>query len=155
MCFHSCQSLLSDDNDSSPEGLTPSLCGSLGDVSRFQRPFGSRQLHGVPLSPYFNSSPSGSLTDIPVVLINGAPEPGTPTRPSPEVRVRVHQHGQSVRSTSRSPSPQDTPTSMDRRPFHGMESVCVVSVLWSVLNFHLFTKCTCQHPPFHHIYRRV
>ncbi|KAL2086812.1 hypothetical protein ACEWY4_017871 [Coilia grayii] len=117
----SCQSLLSDDNDSSPEGLTPSLCGSLGDVSRPHRHFGSRQLHGVPLSPYLNSSPSGSLTDIPVVLINGAPERSMPSHPSPEPRVRVHHHSQSMRSTSRSPSPQDTPTSADRRPFHGSQ----------------------------------
>ncbi|XP_062400269.1 tensin-4-like isoform X2 [Sardina pilchardus] len=111
----SCQSLLSDDTDSSPENLTPS--GSLGDVSRGHRGFGSRQLHGVPLSPYLNSSPSGSLTDIPVVLLNGAPHPGTP-----EAQIRVIQH-HSVRSASRSPSPQETPTptSLDRRPFHGSQ----------------------------------
>ncbi|XP_041958596.1 tensin-4-like [Alosa sapidissima] len=112
----SCQSLLSDDTDSSPEGLTPSLSGSLGDVSRAHRPYGCRQLHGVPLSPYLNSSPSGSLTDIPVVLINGAPQSGTP-----EGHIRDHHHGLSVRSTSRSPSPQETPTSMDRRPFQGSQ----------------------------------
>lgn len=79
---HSNLSLASEDD--SPETIFPSMSGSCGDVSKM-RPFDNRHSPGKPvpirqehLHSKGGSSPAslfGSLTDIPVLLVNGAPEP--------------------------------------------------------------------------------
>ncbi|XP_022595750.1 tensin-4 [Seriola dumerili] len=71
--------------DDSPESIFTSMSGSCSDVSRM-RPFDNRHSPEKPLltkkehlhSKGGHSSPaslSGSLTDIPVLLVNGAPQP--------------------------------------------------------------------------------
>lgn len=96
--IHSNLSLASEDADS-PESICVSTPGSFSDVSRM-RPFDNRhspdkpsltkqghlqELHrkGAQSSP---ASLSGSLTDIPVLLVNGAPEPD----------LHVHSPGQEI-----------------------------------------------------------
>lgn len=94
-------SLFSEDSDS-PESLQFHTSGSFSDVSRPTGPFGSRQSPDRPSptgpspldhfqglhSKGIHSSPAslaGSLTDIPVVLVNGAPEPEYNQQPPPQM----------------------------------------------------------------------
>ncbi|XP_040000986.1 tensin-4-like [Xiphias gladius] len=90
---------LTSEDTYSPESILTSMSGSFSDVSRM-RPFDDRrspdkasqtkrghlqELHsrGAQSSP---ASLSGSLTDIPVLLVNGAPEPDLYTHsPGPEI----------------------------------------------------------------------
>lgn len=84
--LHSNLSLASEDADS-PESILTSTCGSFSDGFR-TRPFDNRHSPEKPsltkrghlqeLHKCTQSSPallSGSLTDIPVLLVNGAPQP--------------------------------------------------------------------------------
>ncbi|XP_062304504.1 tensin-4-like [Osmerus eperlanus] len=111
----SCQSLFSEDGDS-PERLMFRTSGSFSDVSRPTKPFSSSQSPDKRLqtgpspidhcpgihSKGFHSSPAslaGSLTDIPVVLVNGAPEPELQSPPE------MHPTQTIQRSLSRPSSP--------------------------------------------------
>uniref|UniRef100_A0AAY4DE48 SH2 domain-containing protein n=1 Tax=Denticeps clupeoides TaxID=299321 RepID=A0AAY4DE48_9TELE len=100
--FLSCQSLLSDDNDSCLDSNLFSPHDPLTDDSHTNRTFTPMQNQGVSLL-HPNTCPplmGVSLTDIPVVLVNGTPVPSL----SPVVNVNQNFH---TRSGSRSPSPQD------------------------------------------------
>lgn len=79
--MHSNLSLASEDADS-PESILIRTSGSFSDGSRtrpFERPSANKQfhLHDIPVKGEQSSpaSLSGSLSDIPVLLINGAPQP--------------------------------------------------------------------------------
>lgn len=116
----SCQSLFSEDGES-PEGLLFRTSGSFSDVSRPNKPFSSSQSPDKRLqtgpspidhcpgihSQGSHSSPAslaGSLTDIPVVLVNGAPEPELQSPPE------MHPTQTIQRSLSRPSSPHSEST---------------------------------------------
>ncbi|KAM6972006.1 tensin-4-like [Aplochiton taeniatus] len=101
-------SLFSEDSDS-PEALVFHTSGSFSDVSRPTGPFGVRQSPDRPSptgpspldhfqglhSKGIHSSPAslaGSLTDIPVVLVNGAPEPEPNRQSSPQIALPQTTH---------------------------------------------------------------
>ncbi|XP_028828449.1 tensin-4-like [Denticeps clupeoides] len=113
----SCQSLLSDDNDSCLDSNLFSPHDPLTDDSHTNRTFTPMQNQGVSLL-HPNTCPplmGVSLTDIPVVLVNGTPVPSL----SPVVNVNQNFH---TRSGSRSPSPQDKTFCLNSRQFLGSKS---------------------------------
>ncbi|KAL1006003.1 hypothetical protein UPYG_G00066670 [Umbra pygmaea] len=124
------QSLVSDSDGDSPESLLHQTSSSFSDTPRFltrqtkgkQSPEKPSPTGPSPLDQFqetqgiSHSSPAslaGSLTDIPVVLINGVPQPNFSTQSPPEATVPDIMHAiESSSSRPSSPSYQSRQSSM-------------------------------------------
>ncbi|KAK6300418.1 hypothetical protein J4Q44_G00285160 [Coregonus suidteri] len=142
------QSLLSDSEGDSPESLLLyRTSSSFSDVSRSStRPFTNRQspdkpsptgpsplghFQGIHSSPHSSpASLAGSLTDIPVVLVNGAPERELSPQSPPEAMVPDIQIKQRPSSRPSSPSPSNSFQGHFQGNQHSMKFVMDTSQFW-------------------------
>uniref|UniRef100_A0A3B4TJ71 Tensin 4 n=1 Tax=Seriola dumerili TaxID=41447 RepID=A0A3B4TJ71_SERDU len=120
--------------DDSPESIFTSMSGSCSDVSRM-RPFDNRHSPEKPLltkkehlhSKGGHSSPaslSGSLTDIPVLLVNGAPQPDLYNQsPGPQIDLI-----QIISASSPKPAPHSESQVSQYQP--SMKFVMDTSKFW-------------------------
>ncbi|XP_029594789.1 tensin-4 [Salmo trutta] len=133
------QSLLSDSEGDSPESLLLyRTSSSYSDVSRSStRPFTNRpsptgpsplgHFQGIHSSP---ASLAGSLTDIPVVLVNGAPERELSPQSPPEAMVPDIQIKQRPSSRPSLPSPSHSLQGHFQGNQHSMKFVMDTSQFW-------------------------
>ncbi|XP_042166635.1 tensin-4-like isoform X1 [Oncorhynchus tshawytscha] len=133
------QSLLSDSEGDSPESLLLyRTSSSYSDVSRSStRPFTNKRsptgpsplghFQGIHSSP---ASLAGSLTDIPVVLVNGAPERELSPQSPPEAMVPDIQIKQRPSFRPSSPSPSHSLQGHFQGNQHSMKFVMDTSQFW-------------------------
>ncbi|XP_038834834.1 tensin-4-like [Salvelinus namaycush] len=137
------QSLLSDSEGDSPESLLLyRTSSSYSDVSRsLTRPFTNKpsptgpsplgHFQGIHSSPHSSpASLAGSLTDIPVVLVNGAPERELSPQSPPEAMVPGVQIKQRPSSRPSSPSPSHSLQGHFQGNQHSMKFVMDTSQFW-------------------------